>query len=60
MIDVLEESTYKDSSTKENDMKLTVVASKGSTTITRLVCGVELALKQSGKSWTLSASKKGA
>lgn len=41
-------------------MKLTVVASKGSTTITRLVCGVELALKQSGKSWTLSASKKGA
>lgn len=59
MIDVLEESTYKDSSTKENDMKTTVVASKDSTTVTRLVCGVELALKQSGKSWTLSASKKG-
>jgi hypothetical protein len=59
MVDVLEESTYKDSLTKETDMKLTVVASKGSTTITRLVCGVELALKQSGKSWTLSASKKG-
>jgi hypothetical protein len=59
MVDVLEESTYKDSSTKETDMKLTVVASKGSTTITRLVCGVELALKQSGKHWTLSASKKG-
>lgn len=59
MIDVLEESTYKDSSTKETDMKITVVASKGSTTITRLVCGVELALKQSGKHWTLSASKKG-
>jgi len=40
--------------------RITVVASKGSTTITRLVAGVELALKQSGKHWTLSASKKGA
>jgi hypothetical protein len=60
MIDVLEESTYKDlSAMQENEMKITVVASKGSTTITRLVAGVELALKQSGKSWTLSASKKG-
>lgn len=59
MIDVLEESTYKDVSTKENDMKLTVVPTKSGATITRLVCGVELALKQSGKSWTLSASKKG-
>ena len=37
---------------------ITAVAAKGSTTITRLVCGVELALKQSGKSWTLTASKK--
>lgn len=39
-------------------MKLTVVASKGSTTITRLVAGVELALKQSGKHWTLSAKPR--
>ena len=35
--------------------KLTVVASKTETTITRLVAGVELALKQSGKHWVLSA-----
>lgn len=60
MLEVLEESTYKDlSAMQETDMKITVVASKGSTTITRLVAGVELALKQSGKHWTLSASKKG-
>jgi hypothetical protein len=59
MVDVTELAAYKDVSTKETDMKITVVASKGSTTITRLVAGVELALKQSGKSWTLSASKKG-
>ena len=36
-------------------MKMTVVATRSETVITRLVTGVELALKQSGKSWTLTA-----
>ena len=60
MLELVVDNSYCELSTKETDMKITVVASKGSTTITRLVAGVELALKQSGKSWTLSASKKGA
>lgn len=61
MLEIIVDNAYCETSTKEKNMaeKLTVVASKGSTTITRLVAGVELALKQSGKHWTLSASKKG-
>ena len=59
MIDATPESLYVYLSTKETDMKITVVPTKSGATITRLICGVELALKQSGKSWTLSASKKG-
>ena len=57
MVDVIELSTYKESSAKENNMaeKITVVASKSETVVTRLVAGVELKLKQSGKHWTLTA-----
>lgn len=57
MVDVTELVSYKDSSTEENIMaeKIQVVASKGGVTVTRLIAGVELALKQSGKHWTLSA-----
>lgn len=58
-MDTTNESMYVYLSTKETDMKITVVPTKSGATITRLICGVELALKQSGKSWTLSASKKG-
>lgn len=56
-VDVIDLAAYKDSSTEEIDMaeKMTVVASKGGVTVTRLIAGVELALKQSGKHWTLSA-----
>lgn len=35
--------------------KITVVALKSETVVTRLVTGVELKLKQSGKHWTLTA-----
>lgn len=35
--------------------KIIVTATAAETTVTRLVSGVELALKQSGKHWTLSA-----
>ena len=57
MVDVIDLTSYKDSSTEENIMaeKIQVVASKGGMTVTRLIAGVELALKQSGKHWTLSA-----
>ena len=57
MVDVIELSTYKESSAKENNMaeKITVVASKSETVVTRLVAGVELKLKQSGKHWVLTA-----
>ena len=56
MVDVIELSTYTESSAKENNVadRITVVASKSETTITRLIAGVELALKQSGKRWVLS------
>ena len=56
MVDVIELSTYKESSTEEKNMadRITVVASKSETTVTRLIAGVELALKQSGKRWVLS------
>lgn len=35
--------------------RITVEATRSETTVTRLICGVELALKTSGKAWTLSA-----
>lgn len=38
--------------------KITVVASKSETVVTRLVAGVELKLKQSGKHWTLTAKSE--
>lgn len=55
MVDVIDFAAYKESSEGENDMKMTVVATRSETIITRLVTGVELALKQSGKHWTLTA-----
>ena len=57
MVDVTDLTAYKESSEKENSMadKITVVASKSETVVTRLVTGVELKLKQSGKHWTLTA-----
>jgi hypothetical protein len=57
MVDVIALAAYKESSEGEDDMadKITVVATKSETVITRLVTGVELALKQSGKHWTLTA-----
>ena len=62
MLETATDNSYKDlSAMQEIEMaeRITAVASKGSVTITRLVAGVELALKQSGKHWTLSTSKKG-
>lgn len=35
--------------------KITVKATPSETTVTRVVTGVELKLKQSGKHWTLTA-----
>ena len=57
MVDVIELATYKESSATEKDMtdRITVVATRSETVVTRLIAGVELALKQSGKHWTLSA-----
>lgn len=55
MLELVVDNSYKDLSEGENDMKMTVVATRSETVITRLVIGVELALKQSGKSWTLTA-----
>ena len=57
MLELVVDNSYKESSTKEKIMaeRLTVVASRSETVITRLVSGVELALKQSGKHWVLSA-----
>ena len=55
MLEPIVENSYKDSSEGENNMKMTVVATRSETVITRLVTGVELALKQNGKSWTLTA-----
>lgn len=57
MLEIPSDNTYKDLSATENIMaeKITVVATKSETVITRLICGVELALKQSGKHWQLSA-----
>lgn len=55
MLEPIVENSYKESSEGENNMKMTVVATRSETVITRLVTGVELALKQSGKSWTLTA-----
>lgn len=59
MIDSNYESPYKQLSAKENNMaeKITVVATPSETIVTRLVAGVELALRQSGKHWMLSVSK---
>lgn len=54
MVDVIELAAYKELSEGENDMKMTVVATKSETVVTRLIAGVELALRNSGKSWTLS------
>lgn len=59
MLELVVDNVYKESSTEEKNMaKLTVVATRSETVTTRLVAGVELALKQSGKSWTLSAKPK--
>lgn len=56
MLELVVDNSYKESSTEEKSMaKLTVVATRSETITTRLVAGVELALKQSGKSWILSA-----
>ena len=57
MLEIPTDNTYKDLSATENIMaeRITVVATRSETTITRLITGVELALKQSGKSWSLSA-----
>lgn len=38
--------------------KITVVASKSETVVTRIISGVELKLKQSGKHWTLTAKSE--
>ena len=56
MLELVVDNTYKELSAKEHDMaeKMTVVATKSETVITRLICGVELALKTSGKHWTLA------
>lgn len=56
MLELVVDNSYKDLSTEEKNMadRITVVASKSETTITRLIAGVELALKQSGKHWVLS------
>jgi hypothetical protein len=56
MLELVVDNAYCDLSTQEKMMadRITVAASKSETTITRLVTGVELALKQSGKHWTLS------
>lgn len=61
MVDVIELAAYKESSEGDKDMaeRITVVATKSETIITRLVSGVELALKQSGKHWILSAKPEG-
>lgn len=60
MLELVVDNTYCELSAKENIMadKLTVVATRSETVTTRLVAGVELALKQSGKHWTLSAKPK--
>lgn len=57
MVDVIDLTTYKKSSAKEKAMaeRITVEATRSETIVTRLICGVELALKTSGKAWTLSA-----
>lgn len=57
MLELVVDNMYKESSTEEKNMadRITVVASKSETTITRLIAGVELALKQSGKRWILTA-----
>lgn len=57
MLELVVDNTYKDLSATENVMadRITVVASKGSINTTRLICGVELALRESGKHWILSA-----
>ncbi len=56
MLELVVDNGYKESSTEEKNMadRITVVASKSETTVTRLIAGVELALKQSGKRWILS------
>ena len=56
MLELVVDNVYKKSSTEEKNMadRITVVASKSETTVTRLIAGVELALKQSGKRWVLS------
>jgi hypothetical protein len=61
LVDESNESDYKELSAMENQMaeKITVVASKSETTVTRLVAGVELKLQQSGKHWLLSAKPEG-
>jgi hypothetical protein len=57
MLELVVDNTYKNVSATENVMaeRITVVAFKSETTVTRLICGVELALRESGKSWILSA-----
>lgn len=57
MLEDLMDTRYCEPSTQETDMaeKITVVAARSETIVTRLVSGVELALKQSGQHWTLSA-----
>lgn len=60
MLELVVDNEYKESSTEEKNMadRITVVASKSETTVTRLIAGVELALKQSGKRWILSVKPK--
>ena len=60
MLELVVDNSYKDLSTEEKMMadRITVVASKSETTVTRLIAGVELALKQSGKRWVLSVKPK--
>jgi len=57
MVDVIDFAAYKESSEGDKPMadKIIVTATAAETTVTRLVSGVELALKQSGKHWTLTA-----
>lgn len=43
---------------RQDQERVRVVAAPGLVSVTRLVAGVELALKQSGSRWVLSAKKQ--
>lgn len=57
MVELYDLARYKGLSATEDNMaeRITVQATRGETVVTRLICGVELALKTSGNMWTLSA-----